>query len=103
MSKSLATTMAYLEGTPFRVEDYPWDIVERDGPSALKKGIAYRYEKKTKFGDTCLITSGLFPFRGVTKDDFSYSTAKVGFWSRKISHDEYKLILVRPRSMQERE
>lgn len=103
MSKSLATTMAYLEGTPFRVEDYPWDAVERDGPSALKKGIAYRYEKKTKFGNTCLITSGLFPFRGVMKDDFSYATAKVGFWSRKIYHDEYRLILVRPRSMQEKE
>ena len=98
----LSTTMAYLEGTPFRVEDFPWSAVERDGPSVLKKGIAYRYKKKTRIGDTDLITAGLFPYRGVIKDDFSYSSSKVGFWSKKISHEESKLILVRPRTIEEK-
>ena len=99
----LSTTMVYLNGTPYRVEDYPWKDVDESGPSALKKGIAYRYVKKTQIGDTQLVTSGLFPYNGTIKDDFSYSLAKVGIWFRKITHDQYRMILVRPRTHQEKE
>lgn len=80
-----------IEGSYFRVEDYPWKEAEKNGPFALKKGVAYRYETDFSKGR-------LFPYRGITREDFKYSTAKVGIWFKQISHDEYKKVIIYPRT-----
>ncbi|MCM1295185.1 MAG: hypothetical protein NC311_06560 [Muribaculaceae bacterium] len=87
---NLSTAAVMLEGSYFRVEDYPWEAVEKHGPFALKKGIAYRYQ--TDF------SKGLFPYRGLTGDDFNFKKAKIGIWFKQLSHSEYKKIIVYPRT-----
>lgn len=89
----LSTSAAMIEGSYFRVEDYPWEDVEKNGPFALKKGVAYRYE--TDF------SKGLFPYRGITGDNFNFKTAKVGIWFKRLSHSEYKKIIVYPRTQKQ--
>lgn len=89
----LATAAVMIDGSYFRVEDYPWEDVEKNGPYALKKGIAYRYETD--------LTKGLFPYRGITDDKFSYNTAKPGIWFKKVNHSEFKKIIIRPRTVKE--
>ena len=102
-NKFFGSTMVYLENVPYRVEDYPFEDVEKRGYDVLKKGVAYRYIRDIIVGDTTLKMSGLYPFHGYTKSDFSYTTSKVGIWLKKIKHDEIKEIIIRPRTPKERE
>lgn len=87
----LSTAAVMIEGSYFRVEDFPWEDVEKNGPFALKKGVAYRYETDFSKGR-------LFPYRGIADGDFNTKTAKVGIWFKKISHSEYKKIIVYPKT-----
>lgn len=103
-SDFLKTTMAYLDGVPFRVEDYPWEAAEEKGPEAFRKGVAYRYIRSITVGSSTLDTKLLLPYRGVIKmDDFSLADANVGIWYRRLSRDRYRQIIVRPRSAKEKE
>lgn len=99
---NLNTTMVYLDGVPYRVEDYPLDYMTHNDPSPLKKGIAYRYVKNTMVGNSMLTSSYLLPYRGFVKDDFSYKDAKVGIWCKKISKDRNIEVIVRPRTIEEK-
>lgn len=99
--KSLKTTMARLEGSPFRVEDCSWETIMSNDPHALKKGVAYRVTREVGFGDSGLRYGWLLPYRGTILGEFSYNTAKVGIWHKKIGHDRYKTIIIRPRTPKE--
>jgi len=99
----LKSRMAYLNGTPYRIEDYPWDTVEQLGPEAFRKGVAYHYQKQTQIGETVLITDWLLPYRGEAGEDFCHRTAKIGIWFRHLSKDRFREILVLPRTKKEAE
>lgn len=99
----LKSRMAYLNGTPYRIEDYPWEAMDNHelGPAAFRKGVAYHYHKETAIGDTTLITDWLLPFRGVADENFCHTTAKIGIWFKRLSHDRYQEVLVLPRDKKE--
>lgn len=94
----LATIATIINGKYYRVEDYPpKEKVDKLGPNAFKKGIAYRY--------TSDLTKMLFPYHGTVDDpaDFSFSTLDVGIWYVKKGYDKYAMRIVRPRTKTERE
>lgn len=99
----LKSRMAYLNGTPYRIEDYPWEAMDNHeiGPAAFRKGVAYHYHKETAIGDTILVTDWLLPFRGVADENFCHATAKIGIWFKRLSHDRYQEVLVLPRDKKE--
>lgn len=76
----------------YHVDDYPFEKVEEKGPECLKKGVAYIYDTD--------LTHGIFPYRGIIDDNFSYDESPVGLYFRK-KHGKYKLVIVRPRTMQD--
>lgn len=98
MTPNLHSTMAYVDGKMYKVEPYPLDPYESiidEPPTKLKRGVAYRYETD--------ITKGLFPFRGEIDDTFNRDTSPVGIYYRHKSHGRYRIIILRPRTIQERQ
>jgi len=94
-SVKLLSKSAFIDGIFYHVEPYPWKAVEVRGPLVLKKGVAYQYETD--------LTRGLFPFRGIVDDTFSYNTAKIGIYFKKIGRDRYKKIIIRPETKKDAE
>lgn len=90
----LSTTAVILEGKYYRVIDFPEELVNEQGPSALKKAVAYRFDTE--------VTKSLFPYRGIIDpDDFNPYTAKVGIYFYK-KKKLYRMYLSRPHTMQEK-
>lgn len=82
-----------IDGVYYRVEDYPHRKDVDIGPYTLKKGIAYRYVTD--------ITKGLFPYRGIMDEHFSWKKSPVGLYLRKRRHDRHEVVVVRPRTAKE--
>ena len=95
----LNVAMAYIDGRYYKVEDYPLDpwagLIEESPATLLKKGVVYRYETD--------LTRGLFPFRGEVMDDFDRKTSPVGIYFKRKSHGRFKIVVVRPRTINEKQ
>lgn len=94
---SLETNMAFLEGKPYRVADFPYEEVEEKGPHILRKGMAYRINTD--------MTKGLFPYRGIIDLDEHWSSyqAPVGIYFKETKSGKYKMRIAYPHSKKERQ
>lgn len=93
----LETNMAFLEGKPYRVMDFPYDEVEKKGPHILRKGMAYRINTD--------MTKGLFPYRGIIDLDEHWSSyqAPVGIYFKETKSGKYKMRIAYPHSKKEKQ
>ena len=91
MSKDLRTMGIYLGGIYYGViEDYPFEDVKVRGPDALKKAIAYRYERAIKVGDEILLESLMLPYRGIITSEMKRQELPIGIWLKKVNSHKYR-------------
>ncbi len=98
----LKTLGVFLGSTYYGViEDYPFEDVKKRGPDALRKAVAYRYERRIQVGDEVLTESLMLPYRGIIDSSKKRWELPIGIWMKKINHSTYREIIVRPQTEQE--
>lgn len=101
-NNDLMTMGVYLGETYYGViEDYPFEAVKEKGPAALRKAVAYRYERKIQVGDEVLLESLMLPYRGIIEPGKNRWNLPVGIWLKKKNHSTYREVIVRPRTEEE--
>ena len=100
--KDLKTMGVFLDGIYYGViEDYPFESVKEKGPDALRKAVAYRYERAIQVGDDLLTESLMLPYRGIITSGMKRWELPIGIWMKKINHCTYREVIVRPRTERE--
>lgn len=102
MSKDLMTMGVFLGDTYYGViEDYPFEDVKERGPDALRKAVAYRYERSIQVGDEVLTESLMLPYRGIITGEMKRWELPIGIWLKKLNHCTYREVIVRPQTVKE--
>ncbi|MCM1230153.1 MAG: hypothetical protein NC489_08470 [Ruminococcus flavefaciens] len=97
------TTMGVFLGDVYYgvIEDYPFDDVKKRGPDALKKAVAYRYERRIQVGDEILLESLMLPYRGLVPSGKKRWELSIGIWLKKVNHSTYREVIIRPQTEKE--
>lgn len=100
--KDLMTMGVFLDGIYYGVvEDYPFEDVKQRGPDALRKAVAYRYERRIQVGDEVLTESLMLPYRGIITSEMKRWELPIGVWLKKLNHCTYREVIVRPQTAKE--
>lgn len=94
----------YLDGRFYGlVKDYPFEEVEKKGPDALQKAVAYRYVKEYKIGDEILRAAYMLPYRGIIEPNTPRRNLPIGIYFIRKGRKRYKEYISRPRTLKEKE
>ena len=97
MDTGLSAIVALIEGKYYRVQDFPYEEVDKKGPRVLRKGVAYRIDTD--------MTKGLFPYRGTIgkKEGFNQYDRPVGIYMKELKSGGYSMRIARPHTRKEAE
>lgn len=104
VNNGLVCPGVHLDGTYYGViKDYPFDKVAEKGPNALQKAVAYRYHREISIGGEIVRADYMLPFRKILDRHDPINGLKPGIYFRKMKHNEYKELIIRPRTPEEAE
>lgn len=98
----LKDTAVLINGGFYKVMDFPYEKVQKEGPKVLRKAVAYRFDTD--------MTKGLFPYRGVIDhrgkfegEKWNPYTNEVGVYLKEMKDGSHQVRIAYPRTKQDKE